>query len=155
MILSPTGVLTIRGPDPIAPDGGAFGATRAKWVTKNGVRVREEYEHKGTDWVRAIWSPMYAPTDRAKIRRVGYAYMRTKTQVDPRFHVIVIEWDEWSIKYLYVWPRFLAGRILKRGEVFGFMEDLTSKYENVTPHVHTEARYQGVLVDPASIMEAA
>lgn len=146
-LLSPTGDLWVRGSDPIAPDGGAFGATRAKWVKKGGRRVRVEYPHKGTDLVGNPWiTPLINP-HRGEVTKIGIAYPR-----EFRFHSLHIEFGHGGIHYkvvlLYVWPFCQVGDTVKQGTDIALLEDLRIRYPKVTPHVHMEVFRDGKRVDP-------
>lgn len=144
MILSPTGTLIVRGPDPIARSGGAFGASRLRASGK-------EYDHTGTDLEVAPWSFLFCPMI-CEVQRVGISYAG-----DLRYHVLVLVSPSWYIKILYVWPYYQAGAQLRRGQVIGVAEDLTQRYRRVTNHIHLQVRprHKRRWIDAMPMLEAA
>lgn len=151
MMLSPTGELTVRGPDAIAPDGGAFGATRAKWKVREGRRVRVPYSHTGLDLTVEPWGAIIAPR-LGTSKRIGIAYPN-----EFRYHSLLLDLGTWEMKILYVWPYCSKGKTIHRGEVIGLAEDLTKRYPGVTNHVHVMIRRKGTRrwTDPLPLLEAA
>lgn len=142
-MLSPTGRLLVRGPDPVAHSGGKFGASR--------VRKGKVYGHRGVDLAVLPWKVLATP-QACSIGRIGIAYGG-----DLRFHSIVLVSCLWEIKILYAWPMYLPNKLLKRGQVFALAEDLTVKYPKVTNHIHFQLRRIGTTkwIDPWPHLEAA
>jgi len=142
-MLSPTKSIDVRGSDPIALSGGAFGASR--------IRKGKPYKHRGVDLVAHPWKHLVVPED-CNIVRIGIAYPN-----DLRFHSIVLATELYEIKILYAWPYFLAGDPLVRGEVFAVAEDLSQKYAEVTNHIHFQLRrrLQKQWIDPTPHLEEA
>jgi hypothetical protein len=144
-MMSPTGVLLVRGPDIWASGGGAFGASRSQ-----GDRI---YQHQGADLMVPPWRQIYAPAD-CLVKRIGIAYAG-----EFRFHSLLLRWQdpvgELEMKILYVWPTVNVGDHLRARIRCGVAEDLNVRYPDITNHVHVEVRRDGMLIDPLPMLEAA
>ncbi len=140
MFLSPTRSLSVRGPDPVARSGGAYGASR--------IQGRTAYKHRGVDLVCDPWSDIVAP-EQGFLWRIGLAYGR-----EYRFHSLVVDLGIYEMKILYSWPIRNTGDQLQRGDALAIVEDLRIRYKEVTPHIHVEIRKDGKLVDPMPLLES-
>ena len=103
---------------------GHFGAPRKKEIDGRIVR----YRHRGTDYVcipgQEIWMPFTAVIIRFKNPYEGFhgILFRGKGIVGTLFYVDVTQ--------------ELIGREMKEGEIIGKAEDISKRYDLVTPHVH-------------------
>lgn len=143
--LSPTGFLEIRGSDRWARSGGHFGASR------DHSRIgKPDDDHKGSDLVIASGKQIIAPGD-GVWHRTGICYPG-----DYRYLKCVFDLDGGvRMNLLYVWPRLVKGKRFARGEVIGFAQDLTARYECIINHVHAEVVVNGRRVDPLLYLVAA
>jgi hypothetical protein len=103
---------------------GHFGASRKKTVDGRVVR----YRHRGVDYVcipdQEVWIPFTAVLIRHKNPYEGYhgVLFRGKGIVGTLFYVDVSE--------------ELIGKEMREGEIIGRAEDISQKYDLVTPHIH-------------------
>lgn len=103
---------------------GFFGAARKKEIDGRIVR----YRHRGVDYAclpgQEVWMPFTAVIIRFKNPCEEYhgILFRGKGIVGTLFYVDV--------------PQELIGKEMKEGEIIGVAEDVSKKYQLVTPHVH-------------------
>lgn len=121
MITNPTGgaVRVDSGGD------GHYGASRRK---ANGTR----YAHKGTDFEGTPGQPVKAPIS-GIIKRKAKPY----TNGEYSGCVIVGKSGVCKMFYLVVSPN-LVGTPVIQGSIIGVMQDISKRYQGVTPHVHLQ-----------------
>ncbi len=135
-LIDPAGSFEIRS-DP-AGDG-RYGASR-------GGRT-----HQGLDTRADPGDSARAPMTGLLVRS-GLCY-----RDDDRFSLAVIESEPWACKVLYVAPYArLIGRRVRMGQIIGMVQDVTKRkdyaVQGMMPHVHTEVRHHGEIVDPTPLM---
>lgn len=118
-MVSPTGSNEARNID--KHGSGAFGA-------KRGYRL-----HYGIDLVCIPGQDIYAP-HHGKINRVVICY--TDTQ---KYKGLEISGDQIISKILYVIPKpGIIGEQVAAGDVIGYAQRISERYEGITEHVHWE-----------------
>lgn len=117
-------IFPIRGPDPIASQGGSFGVRRGK-----------NRKHKGIDLCcypgTSIW-----PIETGLITKIGYPY---EDHLEYRYVEItpVSSLLRLRYRYFYVDPEVVEGQEFMGG-VIGTAQDLTLIYPGITNHIHLE-----------------
>ena len=107
---------------------GHFGASRTKTV--NGKIIR--YAHKGEDRRCHPGQDIYAPAS-GIMPRVARPYRNRN------FSGCLIVGKFGKIKMFYFEPfPELIGRPVEQGQVIGTAQDISEKYPNVLPHIHTQ-----------------
>jgi len=76
---------------------------------------------------------------------------------DDRFRLLVIECEPWECKSMYVVPfAHLIGQRVRLGQNIGTVQDITQRSDyaerGMRPHIHTELRQHGGVVDPTPLM---
>lgn len=134
--MNPTGG-EIRGCD----DGrgcGNFGASR-----DSGTRT-----HPGTVYVATRGQDVRAVTG-GTISKIGYPYSD-----DLSFRYVEINaGNGYVAREFYVEPAtgIVRGATVSPGDVIGTNQSLGRRYPGITDHVHVEIRYNGNLVNPATL----
>ena len=117
-----------------AGGSGFFGARRSKLVGGEFVR----YKHKGVDYEVIPGEEIYMPLT-GKIVREARPYATGS------YSGVLIEARRGSFKIFYFEPiKALIGEVVKIGSVIGYAQDISQRYEKVTPHIHFEV----VSLDP-------
>jgi len=138
-LIDPAGSYQIRS------DGsgdGAFGASR-----RSGDR---RYTHTGLDTMVVPGMSVRAPLT-GRVVRLGRCY------AGDSYRLVVIEAGPWECRVLYaLCPDELVGKPVQMGEHIGIAQDVTARNDYRTqgmlPHLHTEVRHAGELVDPTPFM---
>lgn len=107
--------------------------------------------HQGLDTLADPGDSARAPMTGVLVRS-GLCY-----QDDDRFSLAVIECEPWESRVLYVAPfARLIGRRVLMGQIIGMVQDVTKRKDyaaqGMNPHVHTEVRHHGELLDPTPLM---
>ena len=135
-LIDPAGSYEIRS-DP-AGDGHYYAARGNRW-------------HLGIDTLADPGDSARAPMSGVLVRS-GLCY-----RDDDRWSLAVIECEPWECKVLYVAPfARLVGRCVRMGQTIGLVQNVTKRKDyaaqGMNPHVHTEIREHGGVVDPTPLM---
>jgi len=116
-ITSPTGMGERNDPGGF----GFYGAKRGKSL------------HKGRDYKCVPGQDVVCPIKDGKIVREANPY------VNSSFKGVLIQGQHIAVKLFYVNPwAHKIGKYIKRGESFGDAQDISQRYEDVTPHIHLQ-----------------
>lgn len=123
-MMNPTG-------KPIRNDSGGagyYGAPRSKMV--GGKKV--SYAHAGVDL-------QCDPGQRVLMPFTGRVVRVAKPYAGDYYSGLYLSGKKMDLKMFYIMPDMaLVGKVVKEGEVIGYAQDISKKYEGVTPHVHLE-----------------
>jgi murein DD-endopeptidase MepM/ murein hydrolase activator NlpD len=91
--------------------------------------------HRGADFIatpgQAVVSPL---ADRAKVVRVAKPYAD-----DLRWSGVMLRAAHLEIKMFYLTPMpDIVGNWVRQGDVVGYAQDISAKYDGMTPHIHLE-----------------
>lgn len=113
---------------------GHFGASR-------GSRT-----HKGIDYACYPETEIF-PVVRGIVTKLGYPYAD-----DLSFRYIqVTDEEERDWRYFYVEPDVEVGDFVSPSNTIGTVQDLTSRYPDITNHVHLEVRSGNEFLNPEDI----
>jgi hypothetical protein len=114
-ITSPTGL----GERNDSEGFGYYGAPRGKRI------------HLGRDYEGVPGQDVYCPIESGKIVREAPPYEFSK------FKGILIQGKHIAVKMFYLDPwEHLIGKYVKRYDIIGIMQDISERYNGMTPHVH-------------------
>lgn len=161
ILWSPTGLLTVRGPDDYASQGGGWHANRTHGESNGGTQAQHNEPHLGIDLECPPLARLLWPCD-GDFWRMGLAYPG-----DPRFHSVHLRpagFPEYDVKILYVTPRFFHTPLQVTGlEEMGIAEDLRLRYPDpdqegpkqaIINHVHFAVYRRGEPMDPGPLLRA-
>ena len=125
-MISPTGSLEVRGSD--KHGSGAF---------KSG---RSSRPHYGVDLVSLPGQSIVAPHS-GIIKRSIIVYPNTQ-----KYKGLEVIGDECISHLYYITPKpGIVGQEVKQGDVIGFTQDISEKYEGITIHIHWQIFYNPIL----------
>lgn len=114
---------------------GAFGAARIG------------HTHKGIDYACSPGSILLSPVA-GVVTRLGWPYS-PDDQFKGHFRLVEIKTPlGYLVRCLYVLPCVKAGSEISKGQKLGAIQDLTTVYEGITPHVHIDVKINGMYIDP-------
>ena len=121
---------------------GAFGASR---VSGSG-----RYGHRGVDTMVVPGTSVRAPVS-GRVARLGYCY------AGEPYRLVIIGVSDWEVRVLYaLCPEDLVGRMVRIGQHIGIAQDVSQRNSyaamGMLPHLHTEIRHAGELVDPTPLI---
>ena len=112
---------------------------------------RGSRKHKGIDFAAFPGSEILAEKY-GRVSKLGYPYDDDDdNDGKPDFNYVEIR-DPLGNKcrYFYVLPSVKVGDMIASGQAIGTVQDLESKYEGITPHVHIEVKDKdGKFFDPS------
>lgn len=125
----------VRDCDPLGC--GYFGASRG------------DRSHQGIDFIVTENQSIRAPFD-CKVLRYGYPYTD-----DSSYRLVEIQGtgkeSAYTAKVMYIKPTLPVGATVKKGAALCKADSLARKFgPTMTPHVHFELRYNGLLIDPTA-----
>lgn len=132
-----TALEQIRGCD--TQGCGHYGASR-----DGGTRF-----HDGIDFIVQEGEPIYSPIT-GKVFRDSYPYGN-----DLRWKGTFIGNDKYGIKLWYMTPIVAAGDTIVEGQIIGYAQDISIKYNGITPHVHMQVmdlQNDSASVDPTLLV---
>lgn len=101
---------------------GAFGAPRGK------------RKHRGIDFACLPGTKILRPVS-GIISKLGYPY---SDDLLFRYVEITTINDKARHRIFYITPLLIDGKIIRLNDVIGFSQDLTGRYQGITPHIHYE-----------------
>jgi murein DD-endopeptidase MepM/ murein hydrolase activator NlpD len=125
-MISPTGK-GVRGED--VQGAGKYGTVRKDHFGK-------KYFHCGADYICTPGQEIYSPVD-GEIVRIAFPYATPYENI--MFSGVLIRASYCELKMFYFEP--LRGVLFKKveeGQVIGAAQDISVKYEGITPHIHLE-----------------
>jgi len=144
--------------------GGVLRSDKEGWGTYGAPRTDEqgkprEKPHLGYDVLATPGSSVVSPIDGKVVHR-GYVYSDPDTRkFDPRFHTIHIEGTGrhagMYVKLFYVdHGEVRQGQPVREGNPLGAAQNPALKHgPDMQPHVHTEVRWRGKLIDPVNVIK--
>ena len=119
-MISPTGK-GIRQPD--GWGSGYYGATRMK--------KGETRKHRGTDYVCIPGQVIVCPIDDAEVIRESIPY------ANEEYSGLILANDVITVQMFYLnpYPNIWRSKV-KVGDGIGIAQDISEKYEGMTPHIH-------------------
>lgn len=107
--------------------------------------ARGARRHNGIDFKAAEGSIVH-PMSRGEVTKLGWCY-----NDDPSYrYVQVTDMAGYRVRYFYVSPSVKLGDKVDTDTKLGTVQDLTTRYKTITPHVHLEVKdLQGQFMDPA------
>jgi hypothetical protein len=94
--------------------------------------------HKGTDYICNPGQDIVTPISGKIIREA-------KPYAGSHYSGVLIKGEHISIKMFYFTPYDgFKGRVVKKGEAIGTAQDISEKYDRMTPHIHLEI----ITIDP-------
>ena len=117
---------------------GFYGAPRKKIV--NGQLVR--YKHKGTDYAVKPGDKVYMP-----LTGVISRYAKPYVSGDYSGIELIARRGVFNMFYMELFSELL-GKMVIQGTPIGIAQDISKKYDKVTPHIHFEV----VSLDPEVLM---
>lgn len=137
-----------------SPIGGGKVRQPDRWGRGEFDAPRGDRRHKGVDIAARVGDPVMSPIQ-GKIERTSFPYAN-----DRRYSGVLLrgegEHQGLRVKIFYVLPKpRLIGRSVRPGDVLGHVQDLSAKYPGITNHVHVEARRNGIVVDPWTLVAGA
>lgn len=116
-IMNPTGH-SIRGQD--SWGSGAFRAPRGN------------HSHRGIDFVCEPGQDIFCPIDGTVVREA-------RPYSKGEFSGVLIRNHNLDVKMFYFQPEpMLIGTLVAKGKIIGKAQDISKKYEGITPHIHLE-----------------
>ena len=124
-----------------AGGSGEFGAPRTKF--KNGKLIK--YRHEGIDFKCEVGEAIPSPCA-GKVVRIAYPYAD-----DLKYQGLLLDARRCQMMMFYLMPfRDIIGSIVRMGDLLGTAQDISKKYEKVTPHIHLQVSH----CDPMILLEA-
>jgi hypothetical protein len=103
---------------------GNYGASR-----DGGSRI-----HRGADFICTPGQEVVCPLPEAKVVRIAKPYAN-----DMRWNGLLLRAPHLEVKLFYMSPKpDIVGQWVHLGDVIGYAQDISVKYEGMTPHVHLE-----------------
>jgi hypothetical protein len=108
-------------------------------------------EHEGLDIAATVGSKAYTPI-------AGTVTRQTRVYAsDSRYTGIVIAgtgyFVGYEVKVFYIGNMPMAGTMLPKGAVIGFVQNIAAKYPGLKNHIHIEIRKNGTLIDPTLLIK--
>ena len=117
---------------------GAFGADRG------------DHQHEGVDIIVKKYDKIFSPF-LGTISKFGYPYSGNF-----KFRYIEITGEEYVARIMYsdLDPAFKEGSFVPKNQFIGVAQDISEKYNGITPHIHFELRnLKGKLLDPTKFLK--
>lgn len=103
--------------------------------------------HKGIDLVCRPLEPVFSPIA-GTVTKVGYPYGD-----DLSYRYVEISDHGYAFRVFYVEPQVEQGQQVSKGSVIGEAQDLRTRYQGITPHVHLEIKNSdGEFIDPTPVI---
>ena len=137
------------GPDWPSPSGqgerGCDGFGCGHYSAPRGSR-----DHAGIDYEANAGADVVAVIG-GEVTRIGWPY----ANADYRYIEITTD-DGYVVREMYVSPdaNLVVGSQVTQGEVIGTVQSLQPRYPGITDHIHVEVRENGVVIDPATVIDA-
>jgi murein DD-endopeptidase MepM/ murein hydrolase activator NlpD len=116
----------------------------------NASRDGGKRHHNGLDFIARSGEPVKSPIS-GYFERFSFPY-----KDDLRFHGVVIRgsgvFQELEVKIFYVTG--LCFGSVEAGDIIGYAQDITTRYNGITNHVHMEVRKNGHIVSPNDYFDA-
>lgn len=111
---------------------------------------RGSRDHRGIDYAATPGEDVVAVIG-GEVTRIGWPY----ANADYRYIEITSD-DGYVVREMYVSPdaNLVVGSQVTQGEVIGTVQSLQPRYPGITDHIHVEVRENGVVIDPATVIDA-
>jgi len=114
---------------------GAFGASRG------------DRKHNGVDYKVPAGSAVLSPVE-GLVTKLGYPYGN-----DLSFRYVQITTPEgYDHRIFYVNPLVQDGDKVKKDQIIGLAQDLTTRYVGIVQHLHYEIRHKGEYLNPGEVV---
>ena len=101
--------------------------------------------HKGIDYSVPVGMSIL-PIKSGLVTKIGYPYGD-----DQSFRYVQISSDGFDYRYFYLSPLVEVDDYVELETPIGTVQDLTKRYEGITPHCHLEIKKYGQFINPEEI----
>ena len=107
-------------------------------------------DHRGIDYEAVAGADVVAVIG-GEVTRIGWPYANANYR-----YIEITTQDGYVVREMYVSPNanLVVGSQVIQGEVIGTVQSLQPRYPGITDHVHVEVRENGVVIDPATVIDA-